>query len=159
MKRNPLTEEEQAMANLLTMDATKQAVPKGEEIKLVRSETAINDAALIGTVITKQLIIDELWEVYQMCKAVKPVLDRQGTPTGYLEFESRSAIKCLELLGKEMGMFKNDQLPDPYDRTKPEEEEVQALATHLTNLIVKSSERTRVIDIEATKSEDEGGSV
>ena len=117
MKRNPLTEEEQAMANLLTMDATKQAVPKGEEIKLVRSETAINDAALIGTVSTKQLIIDELWEVYQMCKAVKPVLDRQGTPTGYLEFESRSAIKCLELLGKEMGMFKNDQLPDPYDRT------------------------------------------
>lgn len=136
----------------------RDAAPEDLElnIKAIRSETFQRDVALAGSIVTKQLILDELFEIYKMCKAAEPVLDRDGTPSGYMKFESRSAIKCLELLGKEVGMFRGELLPTTQLK---ETEEVKALATHLTNLMTKGSDRRNVIDTTHTRREDESGDI
>jgi hypothetical protein len=42
----------------------------------------------------------------------EPVLDRWGVPTGVYRYEGGVANKALELLGKELGMFKDAKPPE-----------------------------------------------
>lgn len=56
-------------------------------------------------------VLKELLITFESCKLPTPVLDRKGKPTGRFQFDNASAIRCLELIGRHLGMFKRQQGP------------------------------------------------
>lgn len=66
---------------------------------------------MVGAKVTEKLGIDKAWvmnqlvEVVQMGKAVEPVRDAKGNPTGEYKQNLAAANKALELIGKEFAMF------------------------------------------------------
>lgn len=55
--------------------------------------------------IDKKWIIDQLIDVVATAKAAKPVLDREGNPTGEYQQNLSAANQALKMLGTELGMF------------------------------------------------------
>jgi len=55
--------------------------------------------------ITKEWVIDMLKENAERAMQVRPVLDKEGNPTGEYQWNGFVANKALELLGRELGMF------------------------------------------------------
>jgi hypothetical protein len=80
---------------------------------------------------TKQWVLDRLKEIVERSMQAMPVLDREGNPTGEYTFQASSAIRVLELIGKELGMF-----------TGRRDEEVNVFLT-LKTLIDRPPEETR----------------
>jgi hypothetical protein len=54
---------------------------------------------------SKLWIINELLVLYRRAAQAEPVLDRRGRPTGTYRFDGPTAKNCLELMGRELGMF------------------------------------------------------
>ena len=52
-------------------------------------------------------IISECVALYRRAAQAEPVLDRKGNPTGVYRFDGPTARACLEMLGKQQGMFKD----------------------------------------------------
>lgn len=50
-------------------------------------------------------VVDRLSEIVDRCMVAKPVLSALGVPTGEWVFDSRGALKGLELIGKHIGMW------------------------------------------------------
>ena len=59
------------------------------------------------TPIDQNYVLSRLAEIVERCMQHEPVRDRSGKPTGEYRFDSRGAVKALELLGKHNGMFMN----------------------------------------------------
>jgi hypothetical protein len=51
------------------------------------------------------IVTNRLTEVVDRCMQVVPVINRQGNAIGTYRFEPQAAVKALELLGLEQGMF------------------------------------------------------
>lgn len=66
---------------------------------------------LLGTTcLTEEKVINQLEEVLERCLAKKPVMEWNYeehcmVETGQWTFDSKSALKAIELLGKHLGMF------------------------------------------------------
>ena len=77
--------------------------------ELMRGRDAINQQALQLAVketgVSKAWILGMLKENVERAMGTKPVLDKDGAPTGYYEWNGHVANKGLELLGREIGMF------------------------------------------------------
>ena len=56
-------------------------------------------------VATREWVIDKLVEVANRAMQAVQVLDADGAPTGEWKHDANAAIRALELLGKEAGMF------------------------------------------------------
>lgn len=55
--------------------------------------------------ISRKWVITNLVSLYRRAVQAEPVLDRRGQPTGEWRFDGATARGCLELLGKQAGMF------------------------------------------------------
>jgi len=60
-----------------------------------------------GVVLTKQWVLERLIENANRAMQAEAVKDREGKETGEYRYEGSVANRALELLGKELGMFKD----------------------------------------------------
>lgn len=72
-------------------------------------------------VLTRTSIIEELWSNAMIAKAAVPVLDRKGNETGEYQANIAASNRALELLGKELGMFREAKEPDLFEKLSPEQ--------------------------------------
>ena len=70
-------------------------------------EESIREKGLEGAGLTREYVIDQLRENVEMAKLAVPITDKDGNPTGEYKQNLPAANKALELLGKEVGMFKD----------------------------------------------------
>jgi len=63
------------------------------------------ERAVERVALTKQWVMQRLQDNVEMAMTAKPVLDREGKPTGEYRYEANAANRALELIGKELGMF------------------------------------------------------
>lgn len=59
--------------------------------------------------VSADYVVLKLMETRERCMDPIPVLDQEGNETGEYTFDSKGALKALELLGRHLGMF-NDRL-------------------------------------------------
>lgn len=59
------------------------------------------------TIIDKAWVVDQLVDNIMKAKQDIPVYDRKGNPTGEYVFQGNIVNKALELVGKELGMFRD----------------------------------------------------
>jgi len=62
--------------------------------------------------INKKFIKGQLLNIYARAMSAEPVLDKDGCHTGEWKSDLRTAVKAVELLGREEGMFKNNVVID-----------------------------------------------
>lgn len=55
--------------------------------------------------ISRAWVLDKLVDNLDRCMTAIPVTDRQGNPTGEWTYKATSAIRILELIGKDIGMY------------------------------------------------------
>lgn len=70
-------------------------------------EKWVHEGAIEATMISREFVINEIKENMVMAKAAKPVLDRNGEETGQYKVDLGAANRGAELLGKELGMFRD----------------------------------------------------
>lgn len=75
-------------------------------VRELQAETAKRQA------ISEDKVILALWNVYERCMTAVPVteydpISRQMVETGEYVFDSKGALRALELVGKHLGMFKD----------------------------------------------------
>lgn len=58
------------------------------------------------TIVSREFVMLRLRHVAERAMAVSPVMDKDGQPTGEYKCDFGAANKALELLGKQLGMFK-----------------------------------------------------
>lgn len=80
---------EEIRANIARLDAEREA----------RIEAKVG--------VTKAWVIDKLTTNVNRSLQETPVLDHEGNPTGEYTYQGNVANKALELIGKELGMFKD----------------------------------------------------
>lgn len=104
---------------LKDMNATQAAIRAGYSERTARQMAAQNLTKLNvknavekalrereeRTNITQNYVLQGLRENVQRCMQAKPVLDREGSPTGKYTYHATGANRALELLGKHLGMF------------------------------------------------------
>lgn len=117
-----LTDKQKRFADeyLIDLNATQAAIRAGYSEKTARSigqrlltkvdiQTYVEEkqkALEEKTGVTIEWIIDELVSTYERCRQKVAILDDEGNETGEWRFESSTSARCLELLGKHLGMFK-----------------------------------------------------
>lgn len=62
------------------------------------------------TLVSREFVLLRLRHVAERAMGVVPVLDKDGQPNGEYKSDFSAANKALELLGKQLGMFKSDQV-------------------------------------------------
>ncbi len=92
--------------------------------KSVNEKEAKGDFQSIGE-ITQSLVANQLYHVYLRCMQEMPVTVKdketgKQVPTGVYQFDVRSALKALELLGDAVGLFKPTQTDDATQQTYEE---------------------------------------
>src|SRR5262245_58302128 len=105
----------QGLAKGLSADAAYEQASyrpnRGNAARLKANESIsgrvqeLQEAAAAKAMVTKQWVLDHLKEVVERAMQAEPVLDRDGNPAGEYTFQASSAIRALELIGKELGMF------------------------------------------------------
>ena len=78
-------------------------------------------------------MLERLKENVERSMQAKPILDKEGRPTGEYRYEAAAANRALELIGKEIGMFFDRQELTVQQRLvqmadEPKLEEVKALS-------------------------------
>jgi hypothetical protein len=63
-------------------------------------------------VVTREWVIQKLAENVELAMEPVAVVDRRGIPTGEYRHDGSIANKALELLGKELGMFRDGKSSD-----------------------------------------------
>jgi hypothetical protein len=112
----------EASASRLLKNA--KVAPRVEELR-----QGIVTSAVERSVITKTFVIEQLLTVVKRCMQEKPVTDPSGKPTGEYTFQAMAALRGLELLGKETGMF--------IDRKRLETRKLSDLSTEELESIVQ----------------------
>lgn len=57
--------------------------------------------------VSADFVVLRLLDTLEKCSKPVPVLDASGNPTGEYIFDSKGALRALELLGKHLGMFED----------------------------------------------------
>ena len=73
--------------------------------RVTEIETELHENSVRRAEVDREFVLRELKDVYQSCRAEKPVKNRQGHETGTYQFNAAGANRALELMGKELGMF------------------------------------------------------
>jgi phage terminase small subunit len=78
------------------------------ELRTLRAERAYEELGL-----SRDTIIAEVVKVYRRCMLTEPVLkwdptEKKWVESGEYRFDSKGALKALELMGEPIGVFKND---------------------------------------------------
>lgn len=132
------------------VDAYAQAGYKpdtGAASRLSANVSISDRVAEIQNAIADKLVIDEayvlgsIYETVERCKQAKPVLDRQGNPvltemptgdvTPAYVFDSKAVLRGAELLGKHIGMFKDQAKVDVTVAVQPTDTELARLTVFL----------------------------
>lgn len=84
------------------------AKEKVRELRALRAERAYEELGL-----SRDTIIAEVVKVYRRCMLTEPVLkwdptEKKWIESGEYRFDSKGALKALELMGEPIGVFKND---------------------------------------------------
>ncbi len=97
-----------------------------EYIGLKRWEATAGAAERLG--IDKERVLASLLEISERCMQIRPVMDRKGEqarvedrnggPALAFTFDARGALRAYELMGKELGMFKQKDEPPGSDPLK-----------------------------------------
>ena len=66
----------------------------------------IAERAIAKSAPTKNYVISQLMTIVERCMQHEPLRDKSGCVLGYARYTPMVAIRALELLGKELGMFK-----------------------------------------------------
>lgn len=61
------------------------------------------------TVLNVNTLIDHLETIRNRCMQGEPVLDNEGQPTGEWKFDSKGALRAIEMIGKHLGMWEGRQ--------------------------------------------------
>jgi phage terminase small subunit len=69
----------------------------------IRTKAVVVAEQKVG--ITKERVLEELWDNAMKAKAAVPVRDREGNETGEFVATWSASNQALQLVGKEMGMF------------------------------------------------------
>ena len=90
--------------------AAGQASETLKKPKVAAYRRALTCAVLENLCLTPESIAVRLFEIYGRCMQKKPVMEwdyeqREWVESGFWQFDARGAVKVLELLGKNMGMF------------------------------------------------------
>jgi hypothetical protein len=88
-----------ASANRLLRNATVQA--RVTELQKAVSERAVEKAS-----VDRAWVLAQLRENVDRAMQVVEVMDSKGKPTGEFRYEGQVANRALELIGKELGMFR-----------------------------------------------------
>ena len=73
--------------------------------RVVELEDELRSGSIARTGLDREWVLKGLRENLERSLQSKPVLDRQGRPTGEYTFNAAGANRALELVGKELGMF------------------------------------------------------
>lgn len=85
-------------------------------------EEPARERAIEKAAVSKAWVLSELMENVSMAKQAVPVLNKKGEPTGEYQQNLSAANRALELLGKELGMFKDQlEVTDPRQRMTDDE--------------------------------------
>ena len=85
-----------AASQLLTNINVKEAIQAGQEA--VQKEAEISAA----------WVLERLKRNAERAAQAEPITDSEGNPTGEYTYQGNVVNKALELIGKHIGMFKND---------------------------------------------------
>ena len=122
----------QALAKGETADAAYQlagyVANRHNASRLKTNETILERVAELQAAVADKLVIDEAYvlgtihDTVERCRQAKPVLDRKGDPvltelpngevTPAYAFDSKAVLRGAELLGKHIGMFKEQSKLD-----------------------------------------------
>lgn len=97
------------------------------------------DQVLKDLAISKKWVLQELIEAVQMGKSAIPVLDGKGNPTGEYKQNLPASIRALELIGKELQMFR--ELP-----VEPEQALIDLTIDELNERIAKNEQHIRSLE-------------
>lgn len=64
----------------------------------------------------RKFILSQLFTIYERAMEAEPVRDKDGVPTGEYKADFRTALKAVELMGRENGMFKANVVIDDMRR-------------------------------------------
>lgn len=78
---------------------------------------AMAERAIRRTTLTRAYVINCLMTIVEQCMQQEPIRDKDGTHLGYVPYNPTAAIRALELLGKELGLFKG--LPERSKALEP----------------------------------------
>jgi hypothetical protein len=70
-------------------------------------QARVQQSTVERSAIDRLYVVEKLKLVVQRCLQEVPVTDSKGRPTGAFAFNPAGAVRALELLGKELGMFKS----------------------------------------------------
>ena len=134
--------------------------------ELLREREEINRKSVALAVdkatVSKTWILERLKENVERAMTLKPVLDKDGNPTGEYQYNGFVANKALELLGREIGMFVErheltlaQRLTEmPGDQRAAEMFDLVARARERLDQLRGIGGSTKVIEGEATEVED-----
>lgn len=119
-----LTDKQQRFVEeyLIDLNATQAAIRAGYSAKTANEQGArllvnVSVAEAIEAAqaarserveLTQDWVLDRLREVTERCMQHEAVLDHEGNPTGEYKFNASGANKAIELIGKHLGMFKDN---------------------------------------------------
>lgn len=66
---------------------------------------AMAEQAIAKSGLTREYVIRRLMTIVEQCMQERPLRDETGAVLGYCPYKPMPAIRALELLGKELGMF------------------------------------------------------
>jgi phage terminase small subunit len=78
------------------------------QAKVRKALARAREELLQHLVVDKQYIMDHLRRNLERAMQEVEVVDKKGNPTGVFQYEGAVANKVLELMGKELGMFKGN---------------------------------------------------
>ena len=104
---------------LIDLNATQAAIRAGYSAKTAQEQgsrllsnvmvakviQAAMDARAKKTGIDAEFVLQGIVKLIERCEQAVPVLDNEGNPTGEWRFESSSAMRGYELLGKHLKLF------------------------------------------------------
>jgi phage terminase small subunit len=85
--------------------------------RIAELQENLNRTVAATTAITKTYVLEKLQKNLERALQEEAVYDREGEPTGEYRYEGAVANRALELMGKELGMFKDRIVPENPDGT------------------------------------------
>ena len=84
--------------------------------RVAELETDLRENSLSRAEVDREWVVRGLKDNIERASQTKPVLNRQGEPTGQFKYEPAAVNRGLELMGKELGMFADRVVFDDLDK-------------------------------------------